>query len=109
MAEPAIFVCTNCNSYAEGYFADGYFVVKKGARVSSRVVPSMEISNPSSWRLRKSLSENGTIIDGVLQHDYRFSSPTAATCVITGIGSSWKKAWIPKTAGNTEQETADIL
>lgn len=90
--------CTGRGSNATGYHSGDGFVVIKGSVVSESVSPSFECASKCYSRLRATLLESGVITGGVFQEDYRFSSPTAATAVVTGMTMSWRIAWVPSKA-----------
>lgn len=53
-----------------------------------------------SYQLRNRLIEDGTIVDGVFQTDYEFSSPSAASAVVLGHTSNGNVDW--KSADGTQ-------
>ena len=79
---------------AKGFMSPGGITVMKGSVISSYVVPSMSNGHAKSYyKLRLRLEEEGTISDRIFQHDYEFSAPSAASCVILGHSSNGNVDW----------------
>lgn len=85
--------CTGNNANANGYVSPGGFTVKAGSLISDHDVPSLETRAPTYFKLRKRLTSDGTIVDGVFQQDYEFTAPSAASAVVLGRPSSGNHDW----------------
>ena len=92
-----LFFCKGNKANAIGYPSTKGFTVQQGSTFSDHTVPSFETNVKSWYALRKELESNGTIKDRVLQKNYEFSSPSAASAIVLGRPSS----------GNTDWKTSD--
>ncbi len=81
-------VCMNRNSHAnaKGFISSGGLTVLEGSQVSEHMSPAFNDNN--YCKLRQQLENDGTISSGIFQHDYEFSSPSAAEAVILGRSSN---------------------
>ncbi len=90
-----------------GQEVSGGFVVRKGSRARLKEMPSALIHRKDLCRLRAELVDRKVLVpEGdalVFTQDYRFSSPSMASCVLVGGSSNGRTAW--KTAkGKTLKE-----
>jgi hypothetical protein len=79
---------------AVGYSVEGGFVVKEGSRISDSVVEKFHLNYPNAYRLRESLCNEKTIVDGILQLDYEFDSISLAASVVLGRNARGQKEWV---------------
>lgn len=85
--------CSGSGADAKGFISTGGLTVLKGSKVSDHVAPSFEVRVRTYYILRNRLESEGTIVNGVFQHDYEFSAPSAASAVILGHSSNGKNDW----------------
>ena len=66
------------------------FIVHAGSKVSLDMTDSF----PSNYAdLRNSLIVQGIIVDGVFVQNYKFTSSSAAACVVLGRSANGRKEW----------------
>ena len=94
------FYCKGNGANATGYPSADGFTVLKDSLVSDHITPSFKTNVKSWYELRNKLMENGTIKENVLQKDYEFSSPSAASAIMIGRPSNGNDDW--KTADGTK-------
>ena len=87
------FYCKGKDASGKGFISPDGFTVLKGAKISTGIAPSFMTRGCSYYKLRGELESNGTILNGVLQLDYEFSSPSAAASVITGHSANGMVEW----------------
>lgn len=97
-----IFICKGNNAKAKGFPSSNGFTVLKDSIFSDHTVPSF---STASLNLRKKLEEENIIINNVLQKDYEFSSPSAASTIVLGRPSNGNDDW--KTPGNIKLKDID--
>lgn len=98
-SDQILFYCKGNKADATGYPSAKGFTVQKGAIFSDHTVPSFETNVKSWFVLRKELEANGTVKDRVLQKNYEFSSPSAASAIVLGRPSNGNADW--KTSDGT--------
>ena len=78
-----------CN--ASGYAGNnGEFIVKAGSTISTDTTPSCQ---SSYMETRKSLIDNGFIVNGIFTQDYSFDSPSAAAVIVSGRSANGRREW----------------
>jgi hypothetical protein len=89
-----LYIANKRGANAVGYSVDGGFVVKEGSRFSDSVVEKFNVNYPNAYRLRESLCNEKTIVDGILQSDYEFDSISLAASVVLGRNARGQKEWV---------------
>jgi hypothetical protein len=89
-----LYIANKRGANAIGYSVDGGFVVKEGSRFSDCVVEKFNVNYPNAYRLRESLCNEKTIVDGILQSDYEFDSISLAASVVLGRNARGQKEWV---------------
>ena len=88
-----LFYCKGNNASASGYPSTNGFTVLKGSVLSDHTVRSFSTNVLSWYELRNKIEKDGTFVDGVLQKDYEFSSPSAAASIFLGRPSNGNDEW----------------
>lgn len=87
------YYCKGNNANAKGYVSENGFTVLKDSIVSDHITPSFKTNVLSWYKLRLQLFEDGTIKGNVLQKDYEFSTPSAASAIMLGRPSNGNNDW----------------
>ena len=86
--------CKGSGANAKGFVSSGGFTVMKGSIVSDHLVKSFSQGHAKSYyRLRCRLEDEGVISARVFQHNYEFTAPSAASCVVLGHASNGNLDW----------------
>lgn len=88
-----VFVCRGSGADAKAKISDDGFVVLRGSKISSKVVPSMKTYARSMYDLRRKLEQSGIIVGGVFKRQYVFSSSSAAASLVQGRNSNGNTDW----------------
>ena len=91
-----LFYCKGNNADATGYPSANGFTVLEGSKISNHIAESFKTNLVSYYNLRVEFEKNGMIINDILQKDYEFSSPSAASSIILGTPSNGNDAWKTK-------------
>lgn len=78
--------------HAFAVLKEGEMIVQAGSKVRSDWVGDRKLKT-YYWTIFDSLLSKGIISDGRFTEDYAFSSPSAATAVVSGRSSNGRKAW----------------
>ncbi len=100
--EPTRFECTVARHgvHAFAVVIDGEMVVQQGSVV--RPAWTGDRGQKSSYNaLHDALVADGTIMNGILQSDVAFKSPSAAAAVVSGRSANGRTAWTVKATGQT--------
>lgn len=79
---------------AEGYPTESGFVVNAQSKLSDDVSEKFKEYNPTAYRLREQLYNDGIVIDGFFQEDYEFTSISLAAEIILGRNANGKIEWV---------------
>ena len=100
-----LFYCKGNNAHASGYPSTNGFTVLKGSVFSDHTVPSFQTNVVSLFNLRNKLESESIIVDYILQKDYEFTSPSAASAIVLGRPSNGNEDW--KTSDGTKLKDND--
>lgn len=78
------------NAYAVGKFQGNDFVVLKTSITAEEISQHMSLTN---IKLAEDLRKNGVIVNNQFIQDYRFSSSSAAACIILGRSANGRIEW----------------
>lgn len=78
--------------HAYATLVDGEMVVQKGSVLRKEWVGSRTYES-GYQRIHDALIADGTLVDGVLQSDFAFKSPSAAAAVVTGRSTNGRTSW----------------
>ena len=90
------FISQKRGANAKGYPTETGFVVEKYSKWSDDIVDKFKDNYPNAYNLRKTLLDNGTVVNNVFQTDYEFESISLAASVILGRNASGQKEWTDK-------------
>lgn len=85
--------CNGKDCCGIGFLSANGFTVLKGTKVSEIANDSLETYHKSYYKLRTTLENDGTIVDGVFTVNYEFNSPSAASTIIKGYNTNGTKEW----------------
>lgn len=78
------------NAYAVGKFQGSDFVVLKTSIIAEGISQHMSLTNIN---LAEELRKNGIIVNNQFMQDYRFTSSSAAACIILGRSANGRIEW----------------
>jgi len=95
--------------HAFAVMKDGELIVRAGSKMRPDWAGDRTITT-SYWKYHDTLVADGTVINGILQSDFAFKSPSAAAAVVSGRSANGRTAWTVVGTGPTyaDWETAQL-